>query len=120
MRSSRNFKYVKANSLVESVIAIAIISICILVAFLIYLNVIKQNKSVHYYSAKHQVESLFNAALMSNDFDDDTFKHKYYTIEKTVTISEEEHVARFNFKIKTANKTNTIRKLINLNTDEKD
>jgi competence protein ComGC len=118
MRLSRNFKYVKANSLVESVIAIAIISICILVAFLIYLNVIKQNKSIHYYEAKHQVESIFETSIMTKNYDDEIFTQKYYSIEKTANISEKEHIIRMDFKIKTSNKTYTINKLIPLHEDE--
>lgn len=118
MKSLKNFKYLKANSLVESVIAIAIISICILVAFLIYLNVIKQNKSVHYYEAKHKVESIFENSIITESYEDETFNYKYYSIEKTVGISEKENTIRIDFKIKTNNKTYTINKLIELHKDE--
>ena len=118
MKSLKNFNYIKANSLVESVIAIAIISICILAAFLIYLNVIKQNKSVHYYEAKHQVESIFENSIITINYEDETFNYKYYSIEKTVDVSEKENTVRIDFKIKTKNKAYTINKLTVLHKDE--
>ena len=114
MPSLKNFKYIKANSLVESVIAIAIISICILVAFLVYLNVIKQNKSIAFYEAKHKVELLYNASVITKNFDDDTFEYKDYSIEKSVDISDEEHIARIDFKVITKHNTFTIHKLVKL------
>lgn len=118
MKSLKNFKYIKANSLIESVIAIAIISICILVAFLIYLNVIKQNKSVHYYEAKHRAESIFENSIITKSYEDETFNYKHYSIEKTVDISEEENTIRIDFKIKTNSKIYTIHKLTVLHKDE--
>ena len=117
MRWSKNFKVLKANSLVESVIAIAIISICILVAFLIYLNVIKQSKSVHYYEAKHKVEMLFNDTVNNNNYEDEDYVYKNYSIQKVVDISKKEHVIYVNYKIKTATKTYLINKVIALNNE---
>ncbi|WP_422103868.1 hypothetical protein [Winogradskyella sp.] len=119
MKLSKNSKSLKANSLVESVIAIAIISICILVAFLVYINVIKQNKSVLSYNAKHQVEELYQQSMADQDFENEDYVYKDYRIEKQVTILEKEHIIRFDFKIKTGNKTHTIPKVAPLYLDEK-
>ena len=111
MRSLNHFKFLKANSLVESVIAIAIISICILVAFLVYINVIRQNKSIGYYEAKHTVNALYDQSIADRDYENQDYVYKNYSIEKRVSIDEKEHIIRMDFMIKTVAKTHTIRKV---------
>lgn len=116
MQSLRHFKrMLKASSLMESVIAISIISICGLVAFLVYLNVISQNKSVHYYKAKHNVEFLTYESEKLQDYDEEVFKYSGYTITKKVNIDEETYTAILSFLIKTGNKEYQINKLIPYN-----
>ncbi len=118
MKLSKHSRFLKANSLVESVIAIAIISICILVAFLIYLNVIRQNKPVHYYEAKHRVEMLYNESVADKNYESEDYVYEGYSIEKLVNILKEDKVIRLDFKIKTGNKTYEINKVIPLDIDE--
>lgn len=112
MQLLKNFKRLKASSIVESVIAIAIISVCSLVAFMVYINVIKQNKAITYYTAKHHIERITQKAIEENDFSSDNYKYTGFTINKEVTISEEEHVAYILFTINTGGKTYVINKLI--------
>ncbi|MEO1033526.1 MAG: hypothetical protein AAFX55_19215 [Bacteroidota bacterium] len=114
MKLSKNFRFLKANSLLESVIAIAIISICILVAFLVYINVIKQNKSVINYNAKHQVEQIYQQSMADQDFENENYVYKNCIIEKRVTILEKEQIIRFDFRIKTGDKTHIIPKVVPL------
>lgn len=107
-----NYRNLKASSLVESVVAIAIISICALIAFLVYLNIIKQNNSSSYYKARHQVETLTFESVKHLDYDDDLFQFDGYTIEKKVTINKDDNTVLLSFHVKTANKEHKINKLI--------
>lgn len=108
----KSFKTLKASSLVESVIAISIISISTLVAFMIYLNVVNQNKSISYYNAKHHIETLTQDIIKEHNYDDDIFIEQGYTIEKKVTINKVEHSAHIVFLIKTVGKTVIVNKLV--------
>jgi len=111
----KRYKILKASSIVESVIAIAIISICILVASLTYLNVIKQNKSVNYYKAKHQIELLNNETLIEQNFNNDTFSFTHYTISKDVDLKKHENIAYVTYTITIGDKIDFIKKIIPIN-----
>lgn len=100
----------KASSLAESVIAIAIISVCVLVAFVVYVNVVKQNDSVNYYKAEHEVERLTANCRIDNDYENNTYTYKGYKIDKKVTVND--NTAQLNWTITTANKRYTIKKII--------
>lgn len=52
-------KYYKANSIIESVIALTIISICIYIAIMVYANVFSPKTSIHYYSHQNQINEQF-------------------------------------------------------------
>ncbi len=112
MRLLKRYKALKASSLIESVLAITIISICLLVAFLIYLNVIQQNSSVNFYRAKHKVESLTHDMIINRDYADDVFEFKGYSINKVVEINNEAQTATVAFTIKDGAKAHTINKLV--------
>jgi len=112
MRSLKNYKYLKASSLLESVIAIAIISVCILVAFSIYLNVVKQNRSIGFYNAKHKVEAITQDVLMNKDYEDNSFKFKGFTIDKKVEKDIKNNTLILNFTIVSSNKSFTLKKII--------
>ncbi|MEW4923114.1 hypothetical protein [Algibacter sp. 2305UL17-15] len=108
----KNFKTLKASSVMESVIAISVISVCSLVAFLIYLNVIKQNKSIHYFNAKHSINLLTEQSVLENNYENDTYTFNSYTISKEVTINKAEQTALLKFTIKSGNSIDVINKLI--------
>ncbi len=112
MQSLKSFKSLKASSLVESVIAIAIISVCVLVAFMIYINVVSQNHSVNYYQAKHKVDYLVQQSIDDNEHDDELYTFDGYTINKVVEIRKEERTTLLTFTIKTGGKTYIINKLL--------
>lgn len=118
MLSLKSFKNLKASSITESVIAISIISICALVAFTIYLNVIKQNKSIQYYNAKHTINLLTQQSIQQNDYEDNSYSYTGYTIDKSVDVSKTDHTALLTFTFKSGNKTHVITKLISYNAYE--
>jgi hypothetical protein len=112
MKLLKNFKALRASSIVESIIAIVLISICSLVSLSVYLNVISQNNPVHYYEAKHKVEKLTQLALKNQDFENEIFKYSYYTITKNVTIKANEHIVVLDYTITTGHKKYNITKLV--------
>lgn len=52
-------KYYKANSIIESVIALTIISICIYISIMVYANVFSPRTSIHQYSHQNEVNEQF-------------------------------------------------------------
>ena len=113
MQSLKNFKQLKGSSITESVIAISIISVCALVAFTIYLNVIRQNKSTHYFNAKHNIALLTQESVKAKDYNDNIYAYSGYTVAKKVTINKTEHTVLLVFTIDYGGKTHVINKLIN-------
>ena len=108
----KNFKMLKASSVIESVIAISVISICALVAFSIYLNIIKQNKSVHYFNAKHNINLLTARSVLENDYEDETYLYNGYTIDKIVIVNKKKQTVLLKFTVKSGNSKYVINKLI--------
>ena len=112
MKSLKHFETLKANSLLESVIAIAIISVCSLVAFMIYVNVVKQNDAISYYEAKHKVALLTQETMEGNDYNENLYTFDGYTIDKEVQIRENDNNALLKWTIKTAGKTYIVNNII--------
>lgn len=115
MRLLKNFKILKASSIIESVIAISIISICALVALTIYLNVIGQKKSIQYFNAKQKIDYLIGQSILKNDYEDNFYSYKDYTIKKKTTINKAENTALLRFTVKTAGKLYLFNSLIPYN-----
>ncbi|MEP1490154.1 MAG: hypothetical protein ABJK28_17175 [Algibacter sp.] len=112
MQLLKNFRRLQASSVMESVIAISIISICALVAFTIYLNVISQNKSTHYFNAKHKINLLTQQSILESDYDEDIYSFNGYTINKEVTINNTEHTALLKFTVKLGHTIDVVNRLI--------
>ena len=112
MQSLKSFKKLQASSIMESVIAISIISICALVAFTIYLNVIKRNESTYYLKAKHKINLLTQQSLLENDYEDDTYFFNGYIIDKQVNVNNMGHTALLKFTVKRGNTKRVTNRLI--------
>lgn len=112
MPLSKSFRTLKASSIAESVIAISIISICALVAFVVFLNVVQLKKPTLYFTAKHQVNAIAAQNILEEDYEDNTYNFKGYTIDKKVETNSLEHTAVLSFSFKINDKTYTTKKLI--------
>lgn len=112
MQSLKNFNTLKASSVMESVIAISIISVCALVAFTVYLNVIRQHRSINYFNAKHDVSRLIKETVEQKDYSSSTNTFKGYTIDKSVEINKASQTATLTFTFKTGHNTDVIHKII--------
>ncbi|RED45653.1 hypothetical protein [Seonamhaeicola aphaedonensis] len=108
----KNFKILKASSIAESVIAISIISICALVAFVVYLNVVRLKKPLLFFAAKHKINAIVEQNISKQDYEDDSYSFKGYTIDKKVETNKLENTASITFSIKINDKTYTSKKLI--------
>lgn len=63
----RKYCKVSANSILESVIALTIISICLYFAILIFASVFTPRTSARFYSTQNKVNELFFLAQLKND-----------------------------------------------------
>lgn len=111
MKLLKNFKLLKGSSLLESVIAIVIISTCLLVSMVVYMNVVKQNDSVHYFNAKHKIEKIIKKNIIEREYENDTYIYKGYKIEKTVLVNDDKTVL-LEFNVKTGDKVYHFKRLI--------
>lgn len=102
----------KGSSLVESVIAIAIISICILIASLVYMNVVSKTNSVAYYNALQQVDLLAVETVTQTNYENETFNYPGCNIEKEVVIDKADGTALLKFRIKIGTKTHEVDRLV--------
>lgn len=83
-----NKLFVKASSLLESVIAITIIATCLLIAIRVYASVLNSSSSINAYRMKFKVNELVNETKQTQEFDDEIYELKGYTIKKTVSDLE--------------------------------
>lgn len=76
---------VKASSLLESVIAITVLSLCTLIAVQIYAGLLADSPSLLYYKAKFQMQEIITQTQKNHDFEEEVFDFKNYTIIKNST-----------------------------------
>lgn len=67
MGLSKRYCKVQANSILESVIALCIISICMYIAILIFATVFTPRTSTQFYNNQHKVNELFYLYQLRND-----------------------------------------------------
>gem|GEM_PF-2778550 len=79
----RNCK-LQASSLIESVMAIAIISICISMATLIYVKLLQSDYEIAYYKAKQKIALFHLETIEEQLFEDEVYNFESYKITKQV------------------------------------
>ncbi|MDX2172822.1 MAG: type II secretion system protein [Bacteroidota bacterium] len=79
-------KYLKGNTIIEVLIALAIISFCASLAVIIYLNI--QKSSLPFFKIKAEELAVYYAedALKNKTFTEETFKAEEFSIKKTVEM----------------------------------
>jgi hypothetical protein len=63
----KKYYNIKANSILESVIALTIISICLCFAVMIFATVFSPKTSIKFYNTQNKVNELFFLAQLKND-----------------------------------------------------
>ncbi|AEW86770.1 hypothetical protein B0A78_08425 [Flavobacterium columnare NBRC 100251 = ATCC 23463] len=81
MVSLKNLNKVKANSIIESVVALCIISVCLYIAMLVFSAVLTQKSSPKFYQTQHKANALFY--LSQIEFDSIINQTEAITIETT-------------------------------------
>ena len=91
MVSSRAFKKfnLRAGSLIESVIAISIIAICLLVAIKLYAAILDAKTPTLANQVKFQVDRLVSEMRLNPNFNSEIYDFDTYKISKTVSENEE-------------------------------
>ena len=74
----------KSFTLFESVVAISIITVLLVVASMIYSNVISSEKPLTYYQAQEEVEKIFNETKESGAFFTQSFSFETYDVQQDV------------------------------------
>lgn len=67
MESLKKCYNLKANSILESMIALTIISICLSIAIMIFAGVFTSRTSVKFYNTQNKINELFYLAQIKND-----------------------------------------------------
>lgn len=67
MESLKKYCNLNGNSLLESIIALTIISVCLYFAILIFASVYTAKTSVRFYSTQNKVNELFYLSELKND-----------------------------------------------------
>jgi len=92
-------RYVRAASIIETVIAITIITICSLIAILVYSSVIDATPPLKQYELKYTMEKLIEEALENKDVVPYTKKYDGYRIEKTVLFRAPHDLYTVTFRV---------------------
>lgn len=97
MVSLKKYYSLKANSILESVIALTIISICFYFTILIFATVFTPRTSVKYYNTQNKINELFFLSQIKNDSLLNDNENKNLTIEEEY-ISENLKKTTIRFK----------------------
>ncbi|WP_317897805.1 type IV pilus modification PilV family protein [Aurantibacillus circumpalustris] len=77
-------KYVKGSSMVEVLIAFAITSFCVSLAFIIYLNIQKSSLPFFKIKAVELAEQFMHETLEKNTFFEESYTAEEFTAKKTI------------------------------------
>ncbi len=98
--------YIKASSLLETVIAITIITLCSLVGTMVYSSIIDQTSPLLKYQYQYELDLHIQKATVLKDFSPSKKTYKGFTIEKKVTQSlYDEKIQKIIFIVTTAKDT---------------
>lgn len=82
-------KYLKGSTIIEVLIALAILSFCTSLAVIIYLNI--QKSSLPFFKLKAQEVATYymDDAIKNKTFIDENFKQEEFSINKNVVLNEQ-------------------------------
>ncbi|PTX64077.1 hypothetical protein C8N46_101687 [Kordia periserrulae] len=107
MKRLKNFK-IQASSLMESVLATAIIAICVVIATIVFVNVFKINYDTTFIEARHTIKAIIVKLQNQSKIEDDTYEFSEYSIEQIVKPHDDyPKIQHIEFTIKTNTRTET-------------
>jgi len=83
MRQALNNK-VKGNTIIEVLIAMAILAFCSSLAVVIYLNIQKSSLPFFKIKAVELAEQYMNKSVMNSEFTDEGFQAEEFTVKRTI------------------------------------
>ena len=79
-------KYLKGNTIIEVLIALAILSFCASLAVIIYLNIQKSSLPFFKIKAEELASYYIEDALKNKTFTEETFKAEEFSVKKTIEM----------------------------------
>lgn len=116
MRLLKNYR-LKASSLIESVVAIAIISICVFIATLVYVKLLESDYEIAFYKAKQKVSVLHLRTIEEQLFEDEVYDFGDYKIVKEIKDFSD-RVKEVQFEVLTKTKSEKYSYLIKITEGE--
>lgn len=98
MKLSNNYN-LKASSLAETVIAMALISISLAIAFAVYNSVVSGSGGLSKYEAEQQLKEVIYKTRLNKDIGNEDFDYESYKIIKTTEATESEGVFICDYKV---------------------
>lgn len=115
MASSKIYNpyYIKASSLIESTIAITIITISLLIALKLYITIIDHSISLKTGKVQYEIDKLFIETKLSNSYDTEVYIYKNYNIRKEVdNYKNTENLLKLSFFVETKLDTTSFHYLV--------
>ncbi len=81
-------KYLKGNTIIEVLVALAITSFCSSLAVIIYLNIQKSSLPFFKLKAVELCEKHMKETLDKRTFTEETYKDEEFTVKKTISLHE--------------------------------
>lgn len=81
-------KYLKGNTILEVMIALAITSFCASLAMVIYLNIQKSSLPFFKIKAVELAEFYMKETLDKNTFSEETYKAEEFTVKKVISMHD--------------------------------
>ena len=94
--------------MIESVIAMTIISVCLLIAMNIYAMVLKSSKSITYYQLQTERQKILNEIKSSPSLSNETYDFKKFSIEKKIQLYDESNIELLELSLTTIHQTDTL------------
>ncbi len=105
--------YLAASSLIESVIAITIITVCLLIALKLYITVLEGRPSANDHRLRFQIDKLVSEMKLNPSFDSETYEFETFKIHKNVSDYEDlERLKKISYTVVTQSDTITYHHLI--------
>ncbi len=119
LKSSNNL-YLKAGSLIESSIAITVITVCLFIALKLYIMVINTDSLLTNETKQYQVDRLIAEIKQNKNFESEIYQFKNYTIRKKVSNYENRsNLLKISLLVETKSDTITYSYLVLNNNEQK-
>ncbi|WP_298423800.1 hypothetical protein [uncultured Kordia sp.] len=121
MKSLKNFKKLRASSLLESVMATAIIAICVIMATIVFVNVFKTAHSTAFFEGSQQIQTIITELQKKQKITEKTYSYPNYTIEQKVSVYDKStNIKHVQLELITNQERKTFQYLLKVRTDEFD